>query len=216
MAGGKETKKKEEAALFPEVWWQSPGKKEDTTSAAADTPKCNNLQTIDNNATNYGSLQYKSNTSSYNNISDVDIEEGGNDNSEVQEGRHSRTPSLIEQLIEQPSELLESLVDSCNNQILTLQRNINGEEDDTSDISNQSSRSNDNSDDDDSSCDDSDNSSQYYDEIEQPHRTLGLLFFDFIRFVAISANLRCVNTQLMPIFMCYGKCEMDLLSVVLR
>ncbi len=69
--------------------------------------------------------------------------------------------------------------------------------------------------DDSSSCD-SDDSSQYYDEIEQPHRTLGLLFFDFIRFIAISANLRCVNTQLMPIFMCYGKCEMDLLSVVLR
>ena len=214
MVGGKEKKKKEETeALFPDVWWQSPNKKEDTTSAAADTPKCNNLQTINNNTTNYGSLQYKSNTSSYNNISDVDIEEQGNDNSEVQDGRHSRTPSLIEQLIEQPSELLESLVDSCNNQILTLQRNINGEEDDTSDISNQSSRSNDNSDC--SSCD-SDDSSQYYDEIEQPHRTLGLLFFDFIRFVAISANLRCVNTQLMPIFMCYGKCEMDLLSVVLR
>ena len=215
MAVGKE-KKKETETLFPDVWWQSPNKKEDTTSAAADTPKCNNLQTIDNNNnTNYGSLQYKSNTSSYNNISDADIEEQGNDNSEIEDGRHSRTPSLIEQLIEQPSELLESLVDSCNNQILTLQRNINGDEDDTSDISNQSSTSHNNSDDDDSSCG-SDNSSQYYDEIEQPHRTLGLLFFDFIRFVAISANLRCVNTQLMPIFMCYGKCEMDLLSVVLR
>ena len=214
MAGGKEKKKKEEETLFPDVWWQSPNKKEGITSTAADTPKCNNLQTIDNIVTNYGSLQYKSNTSSYNNISEVDIEEQGNDNSEVEEGQHSRTPSLIEQLIEQPTELLESLVDSCNNQILTLQRNINGEEDDTSDISNQSSSSHNNSDDD-SSCD-SDNSSQYYDEIEQPHRTIGLLFFDFIRFVAISANLRCVNTQLMPIFMCYGKCEMDLLSVVLR
>ena len=214
MAGGKE-KKKEAEALFPDVWWQSPDKKEGITSAAADTPKCNNLQTIDNNNTNYGSLQYKSNTSSYNNITDVNIEEQRSNN-ELQEGRHSRTPSLIEQLIEQPSELLESLVDSCNSQILTLQRNINGEEDDTSDISNQSSNSNNSGSDDDNSCD-SDDSSQYYDEIEQPHRTLGLIFFDFIRFVAISANLRCVNTQLMPVFMCYGKkCEIDLLSVVLR
>ena len=40
--------------------------------------------------------------------------------------------------------------------------------------------------------------------IEQPHRSMGLIFFDFIRCIAVSANVRCLNTQLMPIIMSLG------------
>ena len=89
-----------------------------------------------------------------------------------------------------------------------------------SDISNHSFSSSNNSDNnsnnDDSYYDSDDDSSSEYeeDEIEQPHRTLGLIFFDFIRFVAISANVRCINTQMMPVFLSWGK--MDVLNVVLR
>ena len=88
-----------------------------------------------------------------------------------------------------------------------------------SDISNISS-GNDNSisdeNDDDSSSAESGSGSEYYDEdeIEQPHRTLGLIFFDFLRLMALSASGRCVNTQIVPVFLAWGK--MDLLDMSLR
>ena len=55
-------------------------------------------------------------------------------------------------------------------------------------------------------------------EIEQPHRTLGLIFFDFVRCVAVSANMRCVSTQLMPLFLAWGmgQGKVDALSAALR
>jgi len=58
----------------------------------------------------------------------------------------------------------------------------------------------DDDDDDDENNDDDDS----IEIIEQPHRTMGLIFFDFIRCIAMSANVRCLNTQLMPIFMSLG------------
>ena len=87
-----------------------------------------------------------------------------------------------------------------------------------SDISNISS-GNDNSisdGNDDSSSAESGSGSEYYDEdeIEQPHRTLGLIFFDFLRLMALSASGRCVNTQIVPVFLAWGK--MDLLDMSLR
>jgi len=80
-----------------------------------------------------------------------------------------------------------------------------------SDISNQSSIVSDSSSDDHSSSE----SSEYYEnEIEQPHRTMGLIFFDFIRFVAIFANVRHVNTQIVPVFL--ASSQMEVLHVALR
>ena len=35
-------------------------------------------------------------------------------------------------------------------------------------------------------------------QIEPPHKTLSVLFFDVIRFVAINADCRLINTELMP------------------
>ncbi len=51
---------------------------------------------------------------------------------------------------------------------------------------------------------DDDDDEESIEIIEQPHRTMGLVFFDFIRCIAISANVRCINTQLMPVFMSMG------------
>ncbi|KAL3810335.1 hypothetical protein ACHAXA_002529 [Cyclostephanos tholiformis] len=75
-----------------------------------------------------------------------------------------------------------------------------------SDISGPTSSDSDDDDDDDEDDDDC--------EIEQPHRTLGIIFFDFVRCVAVSANCRCVSTQLMPLFLAWNK--QDALSVALR
>jgi hypothetical protein len=51
-------------------------------------------------------------------------------------------------------------------------------------------------------------------DLEQPHRTLGLIFFDFVRFVAFSANVRFFNTQMMPVLLAWK--SMDILNKCLR
>lgn len=64
-----------------------------------------------------------------------------------------------------------------------------------------------------SSCSYSDNEEEDgCDEIAQPPRTLGLIFFDFVRCVAVSANIRCINTELFPLFLV----KLDPLSVAVR
>ena len=77
-----------------------------------------------------------------------------------------------------------------------------------SDISNDSSDSE--SDDDYSSyaSDESDHS------LERPHRTIGLIFFDTVRLIALSANVRFFNTEMMPILMAWK--TMDILNKCLR
>lgn len=77
-----------------------------------------------------------------------------------------------------------------------------------SDISNDSSDSE--SDDDYSSyaSDESDHS------LERPHRTVGLIFFDTLRLVAISANVRFFNTEMVPVLMAWK--TMDILNKCLR
>ena len=83
--------------------------------------------------------------------------------------------------------------------------NSNDDSDKLSDISSTSSCDDGDDEDDDrgsayseSTNDDNDNNDD--DIIAQPPRTLGLIFFDFIRCIAVSANIRCINTQLMPLF----------------
>lgn len=73
----------------------------------------------------------------------------------------------------------------------------------------------------DSSSSESDNDYSSYDSdddddhsLEQPHRTLGLIFFDFIRFIALSANIRFFNTELMPVLLNWK--NMDILNKCLR
>lgn len=67
-----------------------------------------------------------------------------------------------------------------------------------------------------SSSDEEDGSSGYSDEddLEPPHRTCGLIFFDFLRFVAVSADMRLINTQIFPVFLDWKK--MDILHISLR
>ena len=89
-----------------------------------------------------------------------------------------------------------------------------------SDISGTSTSGDDDDDSSDSGSGDSSGSGSDDDEreIEQPHRTLGLIFFDFVRCVAVSANMRCVSTQLMPLFLAWGmgQGKVDALSAALR
>ena len=201
--------------LFPDVWWKSPPKNKESSSST-NGGAISNLQrrhdgngVYGNDAINYGSIHSST-----------------NNNNEDEGGEITPTTSLIDKIV--PSDLLEYVVGiSCNNNENAnnnkkQQQNDCCEEDEfgvPSDISNHSfssSNNSDNSNNDDSYYDsDDDDSSEYEeDEIEQPHRTLGLIFFDFIRFVAISANVRCINTQMMPVFLSWGK--MDVLNVVLR
>lgn len=56
--------------------------------------------------------------------------------------------------------------------------------------------------------------SEYDEEIEPPHRTLGLICFDVLRFVSIGANFRSISTQIFPVFLAWG--QMELLQVALR
>lgn len=209
--------------LFPEniEWWNSPGK--DTSTGRSDT---NNNGSNDNQGDNddnvnnkydYGSILPHS---AYNFQPLVDDDNGNNnnaaaidDNDDVEEGEPS---FLIDKVIP---------VDFTDNNAIQHYDEF-GQLDVQSDISNSNRDSNANSssvinsssnssdDDDGSSDDDNSSSSEYEDEIEQPHRTLGLIFFDFLRFVALSADVRCVNTQMVPVFLAWGK--MDLLDVALR
>lgn len=78
-----------------------------------------------------------------------------------------------------------------------------------SDISNDSSDSE--SDDDYSSCA-SDDESEH--SLERPHRTVGLIFFDTLRLVALSANVRFFNTEMVPVLMAWK--TMDILNKCLR
>lgn len=38
-------------------------------------------------------------------------------------------------------------------------------------------------------------------QVEPPHKTLSVLFFDVIRFIAMNADIRLINTELWPILM---------------
>lgn len=49
-------------------------------------------------------------------------------------------------------------------------------------------------------------------ELEAPHKTLGLLFFDTFRFIATMANFRLIMTEMVPLFLT----RMPLLHVTLR
>ena len=77
-----------------------------------------------------------------------------------------------------------------------------------SDISNDSSASE--SDDDFSSyaSDDSVHS------LERPHRTVGLIFFDTLRLIAITADVRYVNTEMVPVLLAWK--TMDSMNKLLR
>lgn len=77
-----------------------------------------------------------------------------------------------------------------------------------SDISNDSSDSESDGDYSSYASDDSDHS------LERPHRTIGLIFFDSVRLIAFSANIRFFNTQMMPVLMAWK--TMDILNKCLR
>jgi hypothetical protein len=113
--------------------------------------------------------------------------------------------------------------------------NTNDDSDDKlSDISSTSSCEDDDHDDGDEhgslySESNNDNDDDDDDIIAQPPRTLGLIFFDFIRCLAVSANIRCINTQLMPLFIMtttsssrssnikpHHNMDIDILSISLR
>ena len=65
------------------------------------------------------------------------------------------------------------------------------------------------------SDDDDDNGSSGSDEeLEPPHKTCGLIFFDFVRFIAIMANFRNIGTQMVPVFLAVK--TMKILHVALR
>ena len=102
--------------------------------------------------------------------------------------RAAASPIIYEQQTQYPIVYSPSLGDGNNDNV-------------QSDISSSSTINDDDDDDDDDENNDDDDSIEI---IEQPHRTLGLIFFDFIRCIAMSANVRCLNTQLMPIFMSLG------------
>lgn len=208
--GGKKNGESKSKSLFPDVWWKdsSPmkfGKKKNRNSSN-DTNNTSHGSGGDhgngNDTPNYGSTH-----SSHEPLTD-----NGDDEEEE--------PSFLIDIV--PSDFPGECIVDINNHANNIKGGGSGGDgnecignhqvDVASDISNHSSS--DDGDDDDSSCDGS--SSEYYDEdeIEQPHRTLGLIFFDFIRFVAISANVRCVNTQMVPVFLAWGK--MEILHVALR
>lgn len=191
--------------LFPDVWWQASPQNGSAALRGEGEERSAGGGNDAGGMANYGSTrQHSSNNSSRDNTVDED-EEGGS------------VSFLIDTIV--PVNFADRVLGACGgddppggcsefgpNQLL---------DDEPSDISNRTSSSggDGDGDEDGSSCSGS-SASEYEDEIEQPHRTLGLIFFDFIRFVAISADLRCINTQLMPVFMAWGK--MDLLSVALR
>ena len=120
------------------------------------------------------------------------------------------------------------------NSFFKANNNKNDDSDDKlSDISSTSSCEDDDRDDGDehgSSYSESNNDNDDDDDdiIAQPPRTLGLIFFDFIRCLAVSANIRCINTQLMPLFIMtatssrssnikpHHNMDMDILSISLR
>ena len=237
----KKTKKKKNdinIGLFPDVWWKSPekGAEKNTQQNVEEVGGLHEvIANIANN--NYGSLHSDSNNN-HNNQQLLPLQTT-NDNARSNIGNN-----IIEEVVvraspqhekNKPISLIDVIVDSCHN-LIQHSNNSNSKDDYygsvPSDISNHSFSSVDDnsnsdgrsSDEEDDDEDEYDSDDEYYDEIEQPHRTLGLILFDFIRFIAISANVRCINTQLVPIFLsCWGdgakckhKSQMDLLDVVLR
>ena len=187
--------KQPKKALFPDVWWKDSHIKFGgrTSTRAGTTEKNDNDNGNDSHANgssarNYGSTHE---TISYEPLVDEETQE----------------PSFVI-----PSDFPQCVVDDNGAREPVLFGN--NPVDVQSDISNRSSSSSSN--DDESGCDrDSDyDSSDEEIELEQPHRTLGLIFFDFLRFVAISANLRMINTQMVPVFLAWGK--MEILHVALR
>ena len=240
----KKTKKKKndinnnEPTLFPDVWWKSPekGAEKNTQQNVDEVGGLHEvIANIENN--NYGSLHSSKSNNNHNNqqlqlpLQTTNGNDGNNIGNNIEEvvrvsPQHEKN---------KPSSLIDVLVDSCHN-LIQHSNNSNSKDDYygsvPSDISNHSFSSVDDnsnsdgrsSDEEDDDEDEYDSDDEYYDEIEQPHRTLGLILFDFIRFIAISANVRCINTQLVPIFLsCWGdgakckhKSQMDLLDVVLR
>ena len=235
-----------EPTLFPDVWWKSPEKGAEKKTQQDGVEEVGGLHEVIANIANnnYGSLHSKSNNN--HNTQQLlplqttnDNNDGNNIGNNIEEVVVRLSPQHEKN---KPSSLIDVIVDSCHNLIQHSNSNNSNSKDDyygsvPSDISNHSFSSVDdngnnsdeddssNSEDDDDDEDEYDSDDEYYDEIEQPHRTLGLILFDFIKFIAISANVRCINTQLVPIFLsCWGdggakckhKSQMDLLDVVLR
>lgn len=193
---------KNKKQLFPDVWWKSPNK-EDNSGGVPREGGDENINTNGNDR-NYGAIS----STSYEPVA-----------STADNGRDEEGPSLLDTIV--PVNFPDCIIaanNGGNNKTQHQQQQSFGSihvSEVPSDISNRSDSSvNDNSGEGSSSCYDSSSDDEYEDEIEQPHRTLGLIFFDFIRFIAISANVRCVNTQMMPVFLAWGK--MDMLSVALR
>ena len=234
-----------EPTLFPDVWWKSPEKdaEKNTQQDVEEVGGLHEVITANIANNNYGSLHSKSNNN-HNSQQLPPLQTTNDDNDGNNIGNN-----MIEEVVVRSSpqheknkpsiSLIDVIVDSCHNLIQHSNNNNNSSKDDyygvPSDISNHSFSSVDdnnsnysdedgssNSEEDEDDEDEYDSDDDYYDEIEQPHRTLGLILFDFIKFIAISANVRCINTQLVPIFLsCWGakckhKSQMDLLDVVLR
>jgi len=197
--GGKKAKSK---PLFSNIeWWKSPIKRKTIGNNSISANDNTSSMSNDNNDNiNYGSMP---SNSSYEPIVNDDDE--------------GEPIFLIDKMV---PDFPECLIDSNKQH---LHNNNNRDEligsshqlDVPSDISNQSSVSGSNDSSHDGSSYDSDGS-EYEDDIEQPHRTLGLLFFDFLRFVTIGVNVRCVNTQMVPLFLAWGRMEMELLHIALR
>lgn len=152
--------------------------------------------------------------------SDIDIDDD-NDNTNYGSMAHTSSDELLADDQEEESSLVidknlplkfpECVVDTSLTSHHDYSEFGDHQLDVPSDISNQSSSNIASSSDDDCSYE----SSEYdEDEIEKPHQTLGLILFDFVRFVAIGANVRCINTQMVPIFLTWG--HMEVLHVALR
>jgi hypothetical protein len=174
-------------SLFPDIWWQSP------PSSGKDRDVRGQYHHRNNNLCN----KHENGIITTNGEGDEDImiqshnygsiRHNENENNDLENNTNQRavSPIIYEEQTLLPIVYSPSLVDNTNND------NVQ------SDISSASCINGNEHDDD----DDDDDSIEI---IEQPHRTMGLIFFDFIRCIAISANVRCLNTQLMPIFMALG------------
>ena len=218
----KKTKKKKNdinIGLFPDVWWKSPEKGTEKNTQQ-DVEEVGGLHEVIANIANnnYGSLHSDSNNN-HNNQQLLPLQTT-NDNARNNIGNNS-IEEVVVRVSPQHEKNKPSSLNSKDDYYGSVPSDISNHSfSSVDDNSNSDGRSSEEDDDE----DEYDSDDEYYDEIEQPHRTLGLILFDFIRFIAISANVRCINTQLVPIFLsCWGdgakckhKSQMDLLDVVLR
>ena len=234
MGRSKKTKS-ESKPLFPEniEWWNSPGKKNDNINIIAPVANgnpSNNNGINDDYATyakEYGAITTEAIPCYEPLVDDDDDDDDSNNNNPNNDDENDEEAGEASFLIDKvipidvpfPEDLTSTKAQSQSDELTLF-----GQLDVQSDISN-SHNSNTHHDSSGSSSNVSDSGSSYtstssnYDDydydIEQPHRTLGLICFDFLRFVAISANVRMINTQMVPVFLAWGR-GMELLHVALR